>query len=196
MFISSLSESDLSLFRSALQGVHFLHSHGWVHRDLKPQNIGYSGSQAVLLDLGGAMRLDPGELVPSTPGRGGTVPYLAPECEMQDYEDRVDVWAMAIIWCELIFGSHPWMAFKNPWRAGNERLRRQFHELYDQHVKKIHSDSRAKQGKLVFGWYFSSEYHVYLGREMLQRHDIVVSSDHHSWRAFGQDASAPVGERE
>jgi serine/threonine protein kinase len=137
------------LFHSALQGVRFLHSHRWIHRDLKPQNIGYTGSQAVLLDIGGAIRLDPGALAPATPGRGGTVPYLAPECEMQDYDDRVDIWSMAIILCELLFGSHPWMTFKNPWRAGHERLRDKFDELYEQQIKKIGTDPRAKQGESI-----------------------------------------------
>jgi len=137
------------------------------------------------------MRLDPGELVPSTPGRGGTVPYLAPECEMQDYDDRVDVWAMAIIWCELIFGSHPWMAFKNPWRAGNERLRHQFHELYDQHVKKIHSDSRSKQvGELLV----KMLRHPWARENSQRRISIEEVVSHECWRGDDKPASKRLRE--
>jgi serine/threonine protein kinase len=134
LFFNSSFNLDerLDLFRSALQGVNFLHSNGWLHGDLKPANIGIHKSQAILLDLGSAIRLGPGQLVPETPGCGGTKGYLAPEREMEEYGFPVDVWSMGVIGFEILHQTHPWHFVSNPWRRGHEFLQPEFHEKYQQ----------------------------------------------------------------
>jgi serine/threonine protein kinase len=137
-----MSSSAIQLFKDALQGVQFLHSNGWIHGDLKPANIGVNYHRAVLLDIGGAIQLSPGEKVPSTPGYGGTIYYLAPEREMQDYDNLIDVWSMGVIGYELRYGHHPWKMTHNPWRPGRryEFLRPLFNNKYHQSMQYMNSD--------------------------------------------------------
>jgi hypothetical protein len=142
---------DWHLFIDALRGVRFLHSQGWAHRDLKPQNIGWRDSRAVILDMGGAVRLLPNQYVRSEPGTKGTIPYLAPELEMGNYDRRIDTWSMGVILFELVYGHHPWKFFQNPWRPGHEHLRNIFHREYNKSIEKIRRETDPKliQGKSV-----------------------------------------------
>lgn len=131
-----------SLFHDALLGLDFLHSHNWVHRDLKPGNIGSLDEgppHVVLLDFEGAVNLQQGELLPATPGRCGTVNYLAPERELQAHDCLIDVWSMGVIGFELLHGYHPWKLALNPWRPGNqfEALRPTFHNAYREAVQEM-----------------------------------------------------------
>ena len=129
-----MSIEAATIFRDALLGLEFLHNNGWLHRDIKPCNIGILPSnppRAILLDIGQAIFLKD-KLLPSTPGYGGTVHYLAPEREMSEYNHLVDVWSMAIIGFQLTYGYHPFMFAVNPWRPGEtyERLRPDFQRKY------------------------------------------------------------------
>jgi serine/threonine protein kinase len=136
----------LQLFYDALLGLDFLHSHGWLHGDIKPANIGIDGRRAVLLDIGGAVKLGPGEKVAPTPGRGGTVWYLAPERELQPYDKLVDVWAMGVIGYELTFGHHPWKSQYNPWKPGKyEKLRPGFHDSYIEAMERLVESQQSDQ---------------------------------------------------
>jgi serine/threonine protein kinase len=145
---SFLNTIDMYLFMDALEGVNFLHTRNWLHGDLKPRNIGFHGSRAIILDMGGAVKLRPGERVPSKPGTKGTIDYLAPEYEMKDYDHQVDTWSMGVILYELIYGHHPWRFFKNPWRPGHEPLRHSFHIQYGKCIDKLRCelDPRLAQG--------------------------------------------------
>lgn len=145
-----------TLFRDALLGLQFLHTHEWLHGDVKPQNIGIVGTppRAVLLDLGSAIQADSKSHISATPGRGGTVHYLAPEREMQGYDHLADIWGMGVIGYELTYGHHPWQFAINPWRPGksHEQLRQPFNLKYekamallsDDHQRAISSQTAAE----------------------------------------------------
>ncbi|KAI1309550.1 kinase-like domain-containing protein [Xylaria venustula] len=94
-----------------------MHKGGWVHRDLKPCNIGVVGqpSRAVLLDLGTSERIPQnGSLFPEQ-GCVGTVNYIAPEMERRNYNHSVDIWSMGVILYCLTYNHHPWEMAENPW---------------------------------------------------------------------------------
>lgn len=139
-----MSKEAAIIFRDALLGLEFLHINGWLHRDIKPQNIGVIPSnppRAVLLDIGQAAFLK-NNLLEGLPGNGGTINYLAPEREMSAYDHGVDVWSMGIIGFELSYGRHPFRFAVNPWRPGQyyECLRPSFQQQYGEAILILSQD--------------------------------------------------------
>jgi serine/threonine protein kinase len=112
--------------KGTLSGLAWMHSHGWVHRDMKPANIGVNkDGLAVLLDLGSARYLAPGQFLPVKPGTAGTVPYLAPEMEWDRHNWEVDMWSVGVIAFELQYGCYPFQTFgltENAHRFDDDRM--------------------------------------------------------------------------
>ncbi|KAI4266656.1 MAG: hypothetical protein L6R35_006924 [Caloplaca aegaea] len=131
-------------FRDALTGLQVMHNGGWMHRDLKPTNIGLVGTpaRAVLLDVDTSAHLPHGTTMKPNPGGVGTVGYLAPELELVDYDHSIDIWAMGIILYHLTYNHHPWKSALNPWRNSkdNEKLRPQFSTSYQEAIDKMTKD--------------------------------------------------------
>src|SRR5690348_8918984 len=77
-----------ALLEDILGATDFLHRNGWLHGDLKPDNVGIrtwsrEAKSIVLLDLDGAQKSPaPGKQHPAEPGTGGTIGWLSPEREM------------------------------------------------------------------------------------------------------------------
>jgi serine/threonine protein kinase len=134
-------------FRDALLGLQSMHRGGWMHRDLKPSNIGLIGTpaRAVLLDNGTSAHLRPGTLMKPTPGRVGTIGFLAPELEIKDYDHSIDIWAMGITLYCLTYNRHPWRYALNPWRntKENEKLRPEFQKDYQAAITRMMKDYKA-----------------------------------------------------
>ena len=142
-----MSIAAAAIFRSALEGVKFLHSKNWLHLDLKPANIGVMGNpgRAVLLDIGHARQLEPGAVIRPTPDCGGTIGYLAPERELGNYDHLADIWSMGVILYELTHGHHPWKFALNPWRdrEENKELRPTFLKSYQAATDRMKNDYGA-----------------------------------------------------
>jgi serine/threonine protein kinase len=90
------------------------HSHGIVHRDIKPDNIlltGVNGREGVkVLDFGVAKLLDlVGESKNLTRGdRVGTPRYMSPEqITGEPTEPRSDLFSLGIVFYEMVTGRHP-----------------------------------------------------------------------------------------
>lgn len=124
----------LTLGISIADALAALHDRGWLHRDVKPSNIGFGrGGGVKLLDFGLTRWMK------SVPDAGGTASrsvedsasgvlagtplYLSPEAldgEIPGEHD--DVWALSVVLVEMIAGVHP---FRAPTRDGViELLRR------------------------------------------------------------------------
>lgn len=116
----TLSEGEAKRFALQLfHGLAELHRARIVHADIKPQNIllMQQGDRlsVALCDFGLSRRL------PSKPGRKiryseirGTPGYIAPEvCAEQDYDEKIDVFAAALVVFRLVAGIEPFYPFEN-----------------------------------------------------------------------------------
>lgn len=84
-----------------------LHARGWLHRDVKPSNIGFCGDGTPkLLDFGLTRWRAAADQ--SWSPLAGTPLYLSPELlEGEPATARDDVWALALVVVEMITGAHP-----------------------------------------------------------------------------------------
>jgi serine/threonine protein kinase len=102
----------LAVLKQVAAGLSFVHHHGLVHRDIKPQNVMVSTDRRVtLLDFGvvrdksSPALTNPGALV-------GTPYYMAPEqiSATTDVDKRADVYALGAMAFELLVGKPPFSA--------------------------------------------------------------------------------------
>ena len=102
-------QRSLVIVQRLCEALAYLHSHGLVHRDLKPDNVMVTGEgDPVIVDFGLAARF------PGTAGRDtlevdqaivGTPAYIAPEQASGDFVDsRADIFAVGRMLYELITG--------------------------------------------------------------------------------------------
>jgi serine/threonine protein kinase len=110
-----LSERTLGVvFLQMLLGIAHTHSVRVVHRDVKPDNFlvgfqdGLEGPRVVKLGDFGLSAILPaaGKL----PGVYGTAPFMCPEMlSGKTYDEKADVWSIAVIAYVLLFGNFPYM---------------------------------------------------------------------------------------
>ncbi|NWX46655.1 E2AK2 kinase, partial [Steatornis caripensis] len=86
-------------FLQILEGVKYIHSEGLIHRDLKPQNIFVSYEDKIKIgDFGLVTSV---ACVTLTENRG-TKSYMAPEQVGDRYGKEVDIYALGLIWFEML----------------------------------------------------------------------------------------------
>ena len=88
----------------------YVHEHGVVFRDLKPNNIGLRRGQVQLFDFGLSRELP--LLDTKTPfnmsGKVGTIRYMAPEVLLHEpYNVSADVYSWTMVACEILTGEKP-----------------------------------------------------------------------------------------
>ncbi|XVF59405.1 hypothetical protein PTKIN_Ptkin07bG0273200 [Pterospermum kingtungense] len=104
----NLMESDVRRYtRSILKGLRFVHAKGFVHCDIKLQNILLFGNGDVkIADFGLAKRN--GEEQRSMEIRG-TPLHMAPESvNNNEYDSAVDIWALGCVIVEMFTGKPAW----------------------------------------------------------------------------------------
>ena len=113
---SNLShKSAAALVADIADSLDYAHSQGFVHRDVKPQNILIDrDGHPHLTDFGIAL-LD-GQSVPERLATAGTLPYMSPEQaegRMESINSRTDIYALGVVLYELLTGRQPFVA-NNP----------------------------------------------------------------------------------
>lgn len=80
-----------------------------IHRDLKPANILVYNEQLKIADFGFAIKLRDAHKYNKY--NVGSPLYMAPESlKRNDYSLQSDIWALGIIFYEMLTGSTPWKA--------------------------------------------------------------------------------------
>jgi hypothetical protein len=87
-------------------GVAYLHDHGIVHRDLKPGNIFVDEGIVKIGDYGLSKFMSCSRRSGQT-GSVGTVHYMAPEIANGRYGKEIDIYALGIIFYEMLTGHVP-----------------------------------------------------------------------------------------
>jgi serine/threonine protein kinase len=97
--------------RETLEGLHYAHRHGVLHRDLKPHNLLLSAEGHVKVSDFGLFKQAPGENVSAlTPRRGivGTPHYMSPEQAMgEPVDERSDIFSLGTAFFYLLSGRLP-----------------------------------------------------------------------------------------
>jgi tetratricopeptide (TPR) repeat protein len=110
----ALPEADaLRIAREIADALAHAHTHGVIHRDVKPGNILLSGDHALLADFGIAHLA--GDVLETLTAEGialGTPAYLSPEqaSGVTDIDGRSDIYSLGCVLYEALTGSAPFAA--------------------------------------------------------------------------------------
>ena len=99
------------VMKQTLRALAFMHSHNFMHKDLKPQNIMLVSKESAsikVIDFGLAELFEPDQK--HSDAFGGTLLYMAPEVFKLKLEFKSDIWSAGVIHYNLMTGDYPFMA--------------------------------------------------------------------------------------
>jgi hypothetical protein len=99
-------DEALRWFHGIAAGVAYLHDHGIVHRDLKPGNIFSDEGRVEIGDYGLSKFISCSRRSGQTESVG-TVHYMAPEIANGRYGKEIDIYALGVIFHEMLTGRVP-----------------------------------------------------------------------------------------
>jgi tetratricopeptide (TPR) repeat protein len=111
----------VSILRDVARGLAYAHSHGIVHRDIKPDNVLLSAGSATVTDFGIAKAITAARTTGGGAGHEsltqagtsiGTPAYMAPEQALgdPDTDHRADIYSFGAMAFELLAGQPPFVA--------------------------------------------------------------------------------------
>ena len=105
-------EDAVRITEEICAGLDFAHRAGFMHRDVKPENILFADGLALLADFGVARACDPApdDTLMTTPGIAiGTPAYMSPEQAAGETgcDSRSDVYSLACVLFEMLTGEQP-----------------------------------------------------------------------------------------
>jgi serine/threonine-protein kinase len=109
----------LPLLEQLAQAIDYAHSCGFIHGDIKPENVLFpsSGSQLALSDFGMSRHFPRKEALTTCTGGGGSAAYLSPEQLAEgEQSSRSDIYALGLVSFEILTGKLPIKLSAPPFR--------------------------------------------------------------------------------
>lgn len=106
------SDQAVGIVRQLAAALAYAHGKGFVHRDVKPENILFrEDGSAVLTDFGIARAIGSGTRMTATGLSIGTPHYMSPEqARGRDLDGRSDLYALGVVFYEMLTGTVPFDA--------------------------------------------------------------------------------------
>lgn len=98
------------IMQQLLSAIQFMHTNGIMHRDLKSENVIYTGKQIVLIDFGNSKLFNSSK---KQKDLVGTSFYIAPEVIKGSYNEKCDVWSAGIVLYVMLTGKAPFRGNEN-----------------------------------------------------------------------------------
>jgi tetratricopeptide (TPR) repeat protein len=101
-------EEAIDIAAQVAEGLARAHTHGVVHRDIKPGNLMLTEDGVRILDFGLAKFANAQQQLTMEGSTLGTIAYMSPEQTRGDDADaRTDIWAVAVVLYEMLTGEPP-----------------------------------------------------------------------------------------